>query len=620
LPKPLPAFVLLLALVLGLPNGSAVSARSAGDQTRAPGGSQDAAMAAHLLNRLGYGPVPGQIEQLQRLGLARYIEQQLNPEKLPDAALSARLARFGTLTLGSRDIAGRYYVPFLTARRELTRQRTAAAPVTPAPSPQAESGSGRKAPGDPKSSGNTPLEGLSPADRVRLQELRREQQTVLDELGQQKLLRAVYSERQLQEVLVDFWFNHFNVFAGKGPVRVYLTEYEREAIRPHILGSFRELLGAVAHSPAMLFYLDNWQSSDPDFDPFDERARLRQGHGAVSPELEERRRSRMRPRRGVARLPDSGRDPFARARTGRLASMSEEERRAVLEQVRKRMPRGLNENYARELLELHTLGVDGGYTQQDIVEVAKAFTGWTIRDPRAGGGFWFDDRRHVKGPKRLLGHTMNAGGERDGEAVLDLLARHPSTARFIATKLARRFVADDPPASLVARAAETFRKTNGNLREVTRTIVTSPELLSPEAMRAKAKTPFEFVASALRATGADIQQGRAILRSLAELGMPLYFSQPPTGYADRADAWVNTGALLNRMNFALALVANRIPGTSVDVAALAGAGGIEAARAQLRERLLGGEVSSSTDDTIARAEEPAKAAALALGSPEFQRR
>jgi uncharacterized protein (DUF1800 family) len=587
MPKPLPAFVLLFALVLGLPNGSAVAARAAAGQTRAPAASQDAATVAHVLNRLAYGPVPGQIEQVQRLGLARHIEQQLNPEKLPDAALSARLARFGTLSLESREIAERYYVPLLAARRELTRERAAAAPpVTPPLSPQA---------------GREGEERLSPEDRARLQALRREQQTVLDELGQQKLLRAVYSERQLQEVLVDFWFNHFNVFAGKGPVRIYLTEYEREAIRPYVVGSFRELLGAVAHSPAMLFYLDNWQSSDPDFDPFEQRGRTR-------------------PWRGVARPPDVRRGPLARARSGRLASMGEEERRAALEQLRERMPRGLNENYARELLELHTLGVDGGYTQQDIVEVAKAFTGWTIRDPRAGGTFWFDDRRHVKGPKRVLGHTIDAGGERDGEAVLDLLARHPATARFIATKLARRFIADDPPASLVARAAETFRKTNGNLREVTRTIVTSSELVSPEAMRAKVKTPFEFVASALRATGADIQQGRAILRSLAELGMPLYFAQPPTGYADRADAWVNTGALLNRMNFALALVANRIPGTSVDMAALAGAGGIEAARAQLRERLLGGDVSSSTDDTMARAEEPTKAAALALGSPEFQRR
>jgi uncharacterized protein (DUF1800 family) len=413
---------------------------------------------------------------------------------------------------------------------------------------------------------------------------RREARTVLVELGEQKLIRAISSNRQLQEVLVDFWFNHFNVFAGKGPVQVYLTEYERDAIRPHVLGRFRDLLGAVAHSPAMLFYLDNWQSSDPAFaERFD-----------ASPAMQRRRA----PARAV----------------------SDEPRERLMEQVRQRMPRGLNENYARELLELHTLGVDAGYTQQDVIEVARAFTGWTIRGPRQGGGFWFDERRHVKGAKKVLGHTIDKGGVRDGEAVLDVIARHPSTATFIATKLARRLVADEPPRALVQRAAAVFTSTQGDLREVVRTILVSPELRSAETRRAKVKSPFEFVVSALRASGAEVAAAAPLLRELRELGMPLYFAQPPTGYADRADAWVNTGALLSRMNFALALVNNRVAGVSVDLPALAGGGDVAGGRARLVDALLSGDASESTRRTLARGDDAAQVAALVLGSPEFQRR
>jgi uncharacterized protein (DUF1800 family) len=280
--------------------------------------------------------------------------------------------------------------------------------------------------------------------------------------------------------------------------------------------------------------------------------------------------------------------------------------------------RDINENYARELMELHTLGVDGGYTQKDVQEVARAFTGWTIVQPRAGGEFWFNPRMHDRGEKVILGRTIKAGGGmEDGEQVLDLLARHRSTALFIATKLARRFVADEPPPALVARAAARFTATDGDIREVVRTILTSPEFFSPSAYRAKVKTPFEFVASAMRAAGVDLPSAMPAVQALRELGMPPYMCEPPTGYADQAEAWVNTGALLNRMNFAVALTGGRDgrgrgraqPGTAVRVTAQ-----------ELVDRVLAGDLSQSTRSTIAKAATPPQAVALVLGSPEFQRR
>jgi uncharacterized protein (DUF1800 family) len=257
-------------------------------------------------------------------------------------------------------------------------------------------------------------------------------------------------------------------------------------------------------------------------------------------------------------------------------------------------------------MELHTLGVDGGYTQKDVTEVARAFTGWTIQNPRLGGGFVFDSRIHDRGQKVVLGHTIKSGGgQNDGERVLDILSSHPSTARFISTKLARRFVSDDPPAALIDRMAATFARSGGDLREVMRTLLTSAEFLSPDAYRAKVKTPFEFVVSAVRVTGADVREARALVGALQQLGMPLYQCQPPTGYKDTADAWINTGALVNRMNFALQLA-----GTSV---ARGRHGG-------LVDAALGNDVSAATRDTIARATTPEQTMALILGSPEFQRR
>jgi uncharacterized protein (DUF1800 family) len=394
---------------------------------------------------------------------------------------------------------------------------------------------------------------------------------VIVELAQQKVLRAIYSERQLQEVLTDFWFNHFNVDARKGRDRFLLTEYERETIRPHVLGKFRELLEATAKSPAMLFYLDNWLSAAP---------------GTVVGGADRQPPSPFRPGRRFGRPPS----PTPGAPLGKNAA------------------RGLNENYGRELMELHTLGVDGGYTQKDVTEVARAFTGWTIDNPRRGGGFTFNPRLHDAGEKVLLGHVIKAGGgESDGEQVLDILAREPATARVIATKLARRFVSDTPPPALVDRAAARFRATDGDLREVTRTILTAPEFLAPESYRAKVKTPFEFVVSAARAIGADVQEALPLVRQLQQLGMPLYQCQPPTGYKDTADAWVNTGALVGRMNFALTLAGNKLRGVSV-------------ASLPTTDQMLAGDLSESTRATIAKAGDAQQMAALTLGSPEFQRR
>jgi uncharacterized protein (DUF1800 family) len=415
----------------------------------------------------------------------------------------------------------------------------------------------------------------------------RGERLVLVELSQQKILRAAYSDRQLEEVMVDFWFNHFNVFAGKGQTRVYLTEYERDAIRPHVLGRFRDLLQNTAESPAMLFYLDNWQSAAP-LDATAMRNRVPPG------------------RRPAVRRPGNANRPATLADNPPA--------------LQNRRPRGLNENYARELMELHTLGVDGGYTQKDVQEVARALTGWTIANPRQGGGFQFEPRLHDDGEKVVLGHRIKAGGGKaDGDQVLDILASHPSTARFISTKLARRFVADDPPAAVVDRAAQRFRETRGDIREVVRTIITSPEFFAADAYRAKIKTPFEFVVSAIRATGADAANALPVVQSLRDLGMPLYMCQPPTGYSDKAEAWVNTGALLNRMNFAVALASGRMRGVRSGTRPKPDAAPQTAADA-LVASALAGDVSKSTSATVAKATAPPQAIALVLGSPEFQKR
>ena len=449
----------------------------------------------HALNRIGFGPRPDDIAKVRAMGLQAYIDQQLHPERLPDAQIEARLSQLTTLRMSPREIAEQFTQPLLEARRD--RKQAAA--------------------NQPDGAAKMPTMAQQQANRVMV------------ELADAKVLRAAYSERQLQEVLTDFWFNHFNVDARKGQDRFMLTAYERDAIRPHVLGKFRDLLGATAKSPAMLFYLDNWMSADPN--------------GPHTDDLQ------MRPRTFQPRRPGRGGQAFPSPPQPRRPNAPVRQPNA-----QQNMRKGLNENYGRELMELHTLGVEGGYTQKDVTEVARAFTGWTILNPRAGGGFVFDRRIHDPGQKVVLGHVIKSGGgEDDGEQVLDILATHPSTARFIATKLARRFVSDTPPPALVDRLAARFHDTDGDLREVMRTLLTSAEFLSPDARRAKVKTPFEFVVSTVRGTGIDVPNATPLVRAVQQLGMPLYQCQPPTGYKDTADAWVNTGALVNRMNFALQL-------------------------------------------------------------------
>jgi uncharacterized protein (DUF1800 family) len=501
----------------------------------------------HVLNRTGFGTRAGDVERVRQIGLAAYIDRQLHPERIPDSAMAARLAGFETINKSTRQLADEYYVPVLRARQQVKKGAGNDAAMKP----------------DAKDDGK-------PQRTPEQMALARKERAVLAELAEQKILRAAYSERQLEEVMTDFWFNHFNVFAGKGATQQYLTEYERDTIRPHVFGKFRDLLGATAKSPAMLFYLDNWQSADPD-----------------APDPREGMRRRAAGRRFGFRMPPG--------RTPQNANAPP------------RQKRGLNENYGRELMELHTLGVDGGYTQQDVINVARAFTGWTIDQPRQGGGFRFDERFHDSREKIVLGHKIKSGGgQSDGEQVLDILAKHPSTARFIATKLVRRFVSDSPQPALVARAASRFRDTDGNIREVLHTILTSPEFFAADAYRAKVKTPFEFVVSAIRATGTEVTDAMPLVQGVRQLGMPLYMCQPPTGYADRADAWVNTGALLNRMNFALQLVGGRMRGVQAGVNAVSS--------------VLAGDISPATASTIAKATDPKQVAALTLGSPEFQRR
>jgi uncharacterized protein (DUF1800 family) len=459
------------------------------------------------------------------------------------------------------------------------------------------------------------VQGMTAADRQQLiAEMTPEQKEVLlalvepnrvvtEELQQEKLLRAVYSERQLEEVMTQFWSNHFNIYLRKnGEMPWYLAGYERDVIRPHAMGRFEDLLVAVAHSPAMLVYLDNQQSVGP--------------HS--------------------------------------VAAM-----RAAGNAGQKKSAPGLNENYARELMELHTLGVNGGYTQQDVVEVAKVLTGWGMETKQQGYGFEFNERRHEPGDKVVLGHRIQENGtgehgEAEGMEVLHLLAMSPATARFLSTKLATEFVSDTPPKSLVDRMTKTYLKTHGDIRQVLRTMFHSPEFWSRDADRAKLKTPLEFVVSSLRATDADVENASAVAASLDRLGMPLYGVQQPNGYSLKADPWLGAEALLARMNFALALTANRLPGVSI--APAQSAESAEQSEMQLEETLLNGRVAAHTHEVVlqemesaqatpvaaavfakkqpgrrsdlfapaaqrvAPISQPALAAALLLGSPDFQRR
>src|SRR3984957_19313864 len=674
-------FLLALTLVCAAPQILAKKKQSPSDSGSETASSQQR-RAAHALNRLTFGPRPGDIQQVTAMGVDAWIDLQLHPEKISDAAVESRLAPFRTLRMNSHqmveefpdnqmirqvmdgkkpmpsDPARRAVFQVQIARMEEKKERKAEAatpamvasksePDLPPASETAKTAEelAAAAAASPDPPGNIPsdsapisapardmsmttpvrtdakaalddsearrrearlyadleiqklpdlppdqrykkimsmsaddqfafaeelrggkgqdfLLGLDPRQRETLLAMNNPESFVTDELVQAKLLRAIYSERQLDEVMADFWFNHFNVFINKGADRVLLTSYEQDVIRPHALGKFEDLLVATAKSPAMLFYLDNWLSIGPD----SMQAMGIPGHPGPH---------------GPYRFPPP--------RPG--------------QKPKKKQNNGLNENYGRELLELHTLSVNGGYSQRDVTETAKVFTGWTIDKPNDGGGFKYDARMHEPGPKFVLGHRIKPKGEGEGLELLHRLATSPQTAHFISLKLAQRFVSDDPPEDLVDKMAKTFEKKKGDIREVLSTLFHSPEFWADGTYRAKVKTPLEFVASAVRVTGAEVDDALPLARQLGNMGMPLYGAQPPTGYSMKAETWVNSSALLNRMNFALALSSGKIKGVKLDSAQLAGQWALPVdstlALPVLENNLLAGDVSKQTHDSIA---------------------
>ena len=557
----------------------------------------------HLLSRFTFGPTPEDIADVRALGshgIDHWFDQQLHPDRLPisggDRILATRLAEFPALELPVDELLARFPSgamvrqtangklaipddPYLFAiyRRHIKMyedkqakkdpaknlaeapmpQPTAAPAKTdmaasqamespvpanvPSPSRPASADQARPSYADLlvksvlalpspqrvhrillmepaeyeqfhsglKGQQKTQLtQDMSPEERELLADYENPTRTVVEELQSQRLLRDIYSSHQLQEVMTTFWLNHFNVYLHKNEeTPYYLVSYERDVIRPRALGNFEDLLVATAESPAMLLYLDNSSSTGPD--------------SVVAEKQKER---------------------------------------AALGKAAKATPPGLNENYARELMELHTLGVNGGYTQQDVTEVAKVFTGWTVDRPAQGGRFQFDETRHEPGKKIVLGHKIKENGQKEGLQLLHILATSPATAHFISQELAVAFVSDTPPSALVNRMAQTFLSTHGEIASVLRVMIHSPEFWAPGTYRAKVKTPLEYVVSAARSSGAEIVNTQPLVNALNQMGMPLYACVPPTGYSDKADAWVSTGELVTRMNFALSLATNHFGG------------------------------------------------------------
>jgi len=514
--------------------------------------------ALHVLNRLGFGARPGDIEKIKTTGIQKYIEQQLNPTLIDDSATEKKVSRLEVFNMSTAEVFAKYPNPGALLRM-LEGEGTAA----------------------------NPEEMTDQQKRERQQKLaeyyrkydRRRANQLQPQITANRVLRAVYSERQLQEVMVDFWQNHFNVFAGKAAVRWYIPSYERDVIRKNALGNFRDLLIGTAQHPAMLFYLDNFESRAPNAqaaNPNAGRIAQRQRNANLTPQM----RERIKVNQGLT-------DAELDRRIKRAQNPRPNQQRARV---------GLNENYARELMELHTMGVDSGYTQKDIVEVARAFTGWTIADPRGyrriagstiqgkedqrlariqqqagvpddidSGEFYFNERWHDKDTKMVLGQKISEGGIKDGLKVMDILVKQPATAKFIARKLAVKFVSDNPSDALVDRAAKAFSKSNGDIKTTLRAIFSDDEFFSAATYRAKIKTPFELAVSAIRTIGADTNSSPAVIAMLTKLGEVPYGYQAPTGYPDTAEDWVNTGALLERLNFAVALASNQIPGTRVDL-------------------------------------------------------
>lgn len=505
----------ILFLLLALPIASATSApRTLTEQEK----------ATHVLNRLAFGPRPGDVARVQGMGIRQYIEQQLRPEQINDSAVDSRLSQLQSIHMKTDELMARYPEPQQVAQR---------------------AGIAR-----PKADDKNAQVDRKKLQTYMMQNGLERPQLLLQELESQKIIRGVYSERQLQEVMTDFWFNHFNVYWNKGQDKWLTTDYEMNAIRPNALGKFKDLLMATAKSPAMLFYLDNHLSTVPNT--------------AAAPGAAAR-----------ARLANPG------------APLPPNIAAQEANQARNRKKDGINENYGRELMELHTLGVDGGYTQKDVQEVARALTGWTIDRPRQDARFVFRLMMHDRGEKVVLGNRIKAGGGiEDGEKVIDILAHHPSTARFISTKLVRYFVSDNPPDSLVDKVAATFMKTDGDIREMLRTIFYSDEFMSPDAYGQKTKSAFEYVVSSIRAMNGDTNAGPRMAQVLGKMGQPIYQFVAPTGFPDRADYWLTDGTLVERINFAVNLTSNKLPDTRV-------------------------QLNDFPDS---------KTAALYLGSPEFQKR
>jgi uncharacterized protein (DUF1800 family) len=611
--------------------------------------------ALHVLNRFTFGARPEDIAVVESIGVRRWFEQQLNPSHIDDSSVDTRLAMFPAMQMQQAELMERYPGPQVLrqmiaknlplpsdpvehaiyadqiafyeaakAKRE-EKQAVVAAPAnedggqsqgsTAQPKSNAALSADNVAPATPAMAVHeeqldavkiihlprsermqrilamspetfiafrksltggelaTMADGLTPVQRETVAALQGSPRMLDAELMESRMLRDIYSERQLQAVMTDFWLNHFNVYSKKNQDEPYLLPaYERDVIRPRALGKFEDLLVAVAQSPAMLMYLDNWQSIGPDS----------------------------------------------------LAAQNAQGRKAP-------NSRGLNENYARELMELHTIGVQcevsqdhpvktlskacgKGYTQQDVTQVAKVLTGWTIDQPNRVGAYRFEERRHEPGTKIVMGKTIAENGEAEGLQLLHMLATSPATARFISTQLTVRFVSDTPPPKLVDRMTKAFLSSDGDIKTVMRTMFNSPEFWSPEVYRAKVKTPEEFVVSAVRASGAEVTNASALVQSLNKLGMPFYGMQTPNGYSWMAENWVNTGDLVSRMNFALNLSSNRIPGVITDWTGVLGqgkpgvepaafaAGSVEALRVAkehtLETVLLGQAASEQTRSTV----------------------
>lgn len=661
--------VLSVSLVFAsTPGWSEAAGINAADRRSPSGPLQGHERIAHALNRFTFGARPGDVEAVSAMGLDAWFEQQLHPATIPDPQLEARLAQFpalswptnvllyrlpsnamirqvmnGKLAMPERGALHTVYanqVARVEARRNgkaETNQPTAANAMEMQQAKAGNADAGMEM--SPEREGVDPLlvagvlslparervlrlqampqpqldaffhalkgpqrsalfADMTPEYRETVGALENPERVVVEELMSERLTRDIYAKAQLQEVMTDFWLNHFNVYLRKNEnMPYYLASYARDTIRPHALGKFEDLLEAVAHSPAMLIYLDNAESLGPDS------------------------KAAERAKHAPARNPNR----------------------------KRKAPEGINENYARELMELHTLGVNGGYTQADVIQAARVLTGWTVDQPQRGGGFQFNENRHEPGAKKVLGKKFKDRGEREGEQLLHMLATRPATAKFLSREIADRFVSDDPPQTLVDRMAKTYLKSGGDIAAVLRTLYRSPEFWSQDAYRTKVKTPLEFVVSAVRASDADVTNMQPLIGSLRNMGMPLYGCIPPTGYKWDAEEWVATGALVDRMNFALALAANRLPGVKTNWPA-DGASPSDATpqgeEARLETELVDGGVSASTRAAVLeefekqRPRQDAGAmpvamhgtrpvpvekqdrllAGLLLGSPEFQRR